>query len=42
VELLYTKEFANEIGADAYAYDAGNAVECSKKSYQWSKMNTIL
>ena len=26
-----SKEFANEIGADAYAYDAGNAVECVKR-----------
>ncbi|MCK4655214.1 MAG: corrinoid protein [Candidatus Cloacimonetes bacterium] len=26
-----SKEFANEIGADAYAYDAANTVECVKK-----------
>ena len=26
-----SKEFADEIGADAYAYDAANAVECVKR-----------
>ena len=26
-----SKEFADEIGADGYAYDAGNAVECVKR-----------
>jgi len=32
-----SKEFADEIGADAYAYDAGNAVECVKNLISGAK-----